>query len=319
VTITLTNCDNDLRTISDQSGFANATLDGVTLTSTPVLIDSDSETIVVDEHATLVLSDFEDISINLATATPDPAGEILATATATLTSTPNFFVTADDAVLNDDGDPILGGVTECDVSAGSHPYSTIDVTITTPGTYTFRVVDTDPAEDDLYFGIDSDLSPIGDNFLALYSDFDPTHLDANIVGCNDDGDDVGAASEDLWDLAKAERLARAQGDANIYTSTGFIIDDQFAWFTADLEPGEYSLVGTTYSDFDDIAWLERLDDANTDAASMVFEMWGPDGGLELGHNLAATGVEAGIALWSGLALAGTGVAITVARRRSQRA
>ena len=52
---------------------------------------------------------------------------------------------------------------------------------------------------------------------------------------------------------------------------------------------------------------------------MTYEMWGLEGGLELGHSLADTGVDPAFGLWTGLALAGTGVAITVARRRAQRA
>jgi hypothetical protein len=50
---------------------------------------------------------------------------------------------------------------------------------------------------------------------------------------------------------------------------------------------------------------------------MTYEIWGPEGGLVLG--LADTGVDPAFGLWTGLALAGTGVAITVARRRAQRA
>ncbi len=319
VTITLTNCDNDSREISDANDTGNATLDGVVLTSSSVTIDSDPATIVVDEYAALTITEFGDIDINLATLVDDPEGGLLATETTTLSSTPAFFETPVDAEVNDAGDALLGGVLECDVEVGAHPYNTIDFTITEAGTYTFRVVDTDPVEEDMYFGIESVLSPVGDNFLALYSDFDPADVSAAIVGCNDDADDEGAVAGDLWDEAELEEAARGQNDANIVTSTGYILDDQFAWFTTTLEPGEYTLVGTTYSTFDETTWLTRLSDAETDQASIVFEMWGPEGGLEIGHGLAATGVEPSLALWSGLALAGTGVAITVARRRAQRA
>ena len=319
VTITLTNCDNDSREISDVNNTGNATLDGVVLTSSSVTIDSDPATIVVDEYAALDMTDFGEINVNLATLVEDPEGGLLATETATLTSTPSFFETPVDAEVNGSGDPLLGGVLECDVEAGAHPYNTIDFTITEAGTYSFRVVDTDPVEEDMYFGIESIFSPVGDNFLALYSNFDPADVSDAIVGCNDDADDVGAVAGDLWAEAALEEAARGQNDKNIVTSTGYILDNQFAWFTTTLEPGEYTLVGTTYSTFDETTWVTRLSDAETDQASIVFEMWGPEGGLEIGHGLAATGVEPSFALWSGLALAGTGVAITVARRRAQRA
>jgi len=318
VTITLTNCDNDSREISDLNDTGNATLDGVVLTSSAVTINSDPATIVVDEYAALDMTEFGEININLASLVDDPEGEVLATETTTITSTPSFFETPIDAEVNDAGDPLLGGVLECDVEAGAHPYNTIDVTITEAGEYTFRVVDTDPVEEDMYFGIDSRFSPVGDNFLALYTSFDPADVSADIVGCNDDADDEGAVAGDLWAEAALDEAIRGQNDANIATSTGYILDDQFAWFTTTLEPGEYTLVGTTYSTFDETTWVERLSDAETDEASITYEMWGPEGGLEVGHGLAATGVEPALAVWSGLALAGTGVAITVARRRAQR-
>jgi hypothetical protein len=184
-------------------------------------------------------------------------------------------------------------------------------------TYTFRVVDTDPVEEDMYFGIDSDFSPVGDNFLALYTEFDSADINADIVGCNDDGDDEGAVAGDLWATAKAAGFSRDQGDSNIHTSTGYMLDDQFAWFTATLQPGQYTMVGTLYDEYSESEWLTHLDDAEVTEASMTYEMWGPEGGLVLG--LADTGVDPAFGLWTGLALAGTGVAITVARRRAQRA
>lgn len=320
VTITLTNCDDDSRTIADYLDTGNATLDGVVLTNTPVEITSNNFTVIVEEYASLEVSGGLDlININLATVTDDPAGELLATEPATITANPDFFTTPEDSVLNEDGDPMLGGNDECDVAPGDHPYTTIDVTITTAGIYNFRVVDTDPVEEDMYYGIDSDLSPIGDNYLALFDNFNPDNVNTGIVGCNDDGDDnVDTFAGEMWAIATAAADERGQNDDNVGTSTGYILDDQFAWFSAELEPGEYTLVATTYGEYDVASWLSNLEDAEVDEASMTFEMWGPEGGLELGHVLADTGVEPTFALWTGLALAGTGVAITVARRRTQR-
>lgn len=322
VTITLLNCDSGAFEISDEDATGNATLSGTTITATPAAITTSPATVVVDEFAQLVLFDRDvsapyDLRVNLATTTADPAGVLLATTDTTLTSTPSFFTTPDNAVLNESDDALFGGLVECDVEVGEHPYSTVDLTVTEAGTYTFRVVDTDPVEDDLYFGIDSDYSPVGDNFLALYTSFDPANINSGVVGCNDDGDDEGAAAGDLWAIAQTAADSRNQGDANIHTSTGYILDDQFSWFTATLQPGQYTLVGTLYSEFDETLWLERLALAEATEASLTYEMWGPAGGLVLG--LANTGVNPAFALWTGVALAGTGVAITVARRRAVRA
>ncbi|MFZ4505838.1 MAG: hypothetical protein ACOYNK_05760 [Microbacteriaceae bacterium] len=323
VTITFLNCDADAFEISDPDATGNATLGGSLITATPVAIATDPATVVVDEFAHLNLVDdtqglYQDININLATTTADPSGVLLETESITLTSTPSFFVTPANSTLNDGGDALIGGVNECDVEVGDHPYSTVDITISIPGTYTFRVVDTDPVEEDMYFGIDSDFSPVGDNFIALYSSFNPSSVNSGVVGCNDDGDDAGVGAE-LWALAKDAAESRNQNDANVHTSTGFILDDQFAWFTATLQPGEYTMVGTLYDEYSESEWLTNLDDAEVTEASLTYEMWGPAGGLKLGHSLADTGVNPAFALWSGLALAGTGVAITAARRRAQRA
>jgi hypothetical protein len=320
VTITLLNCNESVWDISDPDATGNARLGSAVINGTPITIVTDPATIIVDEFAALSFNGPEDFEanfyINLATVTADPAGELLATTSATLTSDPDFFTTPDDAEILDE-DALIGGIVECDVEVGSHPYATVDLTITEAGTYTFRVVDTDPVEEDMYFGIDNDFSPVGDNFLALYTEFDSADIDANVVGCNDDGDDEGAVAAGLWAIADTAADARSQIEQNIYTSTGYMLDDQFAWFTATLQPGQYTMVGTLYEEFSESEWLTYLDDAEVTEASMTYEIWGPEGGLVLG--LADTGVDPAFGLWTGLALAGTGVAITVARRRAQRA
>jgi hypothetical protein len=318
VTITLLNCDDSGFEISDTWATGNARLGSVIITATPIAIVTDPATIVVDEFSQLFLNDpgiiDEYFYVNLADDSEDPAGDLLATTSTTLTSTSDFFTTPEDAEIFD-GDALIGGIAYCDVEVGSRPYSTVDVTITEPGTYAFRVVDTDPVEEDLYFGIEE--SPVGDSFLAIYTTFDPEDIDSGVVGCNDDGDDEGAAAAEMWEIAHTAADSRGQGDENLLTSTGFILDDQFPWFAATLQPGQYTLVGTLYSAYTESEWLETLDSAGVTEASMTYEMWGPEGGLVLG--LADTGVDPAFGLWTGLALAGTGVAITVARRRAQRA
>ncbi|MEQ1736664.1 MAG: hypothetical protein ABL886_09725, partial [Rhodoglobus sp.] len=82
------------------------------------------------------------------------------------------------------------------------------------------------------------------------------------------------------------------------------------YFATALAPGQYTLVLMTWedlssSDFD--AGYAPYDDLDFAAGtkSTTFELWGPVGGITLGHlALAATGVETGYA--------GVGLLVTVA-------
>jgi hypothetical protein len=322
VTITLLNCDQAGWIVSDFDDTGNARLGSLILTAAPIAIATDPATLTVDEFAQIYLFDnssLDDanyINVNLATTAADPAGDLLATTSTTLTEASDFFTTPDNAEILD-GDALLGGIEFCAVEVGSRPYSTVDLTITQAGTYAFRVVDTDPVKEDMYYGIED--SPVGDNFLALYADFDPTDIDSGVIGCNDDGDDDGAPAEGRWDIARTAADLREQSEPYILTTTGYLLDWEFPWFAASLQPGQYTVVGTLYNSFTEAQWTTELDNAGITEGSITYEMWGLEGGLELGHSLADTGVDPSFGLWTGLALAGTGVAITVARRRAQRA
>lgn len=204
-----------------------------------------------------------------------------------------------------DDEHTLGGRAECDLSTevhGIHVYGTLDITVTTAGTYTFRGMFSTPAGG--YVPINA-FDPIEDPFLAVYSVFDPASPDAGVVGCNDDANDVND-----------------ENDAE-YLADGTIIDGHQPWFSAALAPGTYTLVLMTWEDLS----AENLadgyapysdEDFVSGPKSTTFELWGPEGGLALGHQLAATGTDLDItplaAGGAAIVLLGIG-ALVVARRR----
>ena len=205
----------------------------------------------------------------------------------------------------EDDEHVLGGIEDCDLSTemhGIHVYGTLDVTVTTAGTYTFRGMFSTPLGD--YVPLNP-FDPIGDPFLAVYSSFDPASPDAGVVGCNDDLNDIGA-----------------ENDAE-YLSDGTIIDGHQPWFSAALAPGNYTLVLMTWEDLsaEDLAdgyapYSEE--DFVVGPKSTTFELWGPEGGLALGHQLAATGVDVTPIAATGalVLLSGLGVFLVARRRRA---
>lgn len=207
---------------------------------------------------------------------------------------------------DEDDEHFLGGDEDCGLSTyvhGIHVYGTLEVTVTTAGTYTFRGMRSTPAGD--YVPINA-FDPIGDPMLAVYSSFDPANPDAGVVGCNDDLNDIGD-----------------ENDAE-YLSDGTIIEGHQPWFSAALAPGNYTLVLMTWEDLSDedladgFAPYSELNFA-IGAKTTTFELWGPEGGLALGHAapaLAATGVDATpIAAAGALVLLAGFAAIGAARRR----
>lgn len=190
----------------------------------------------------------------------------------TLLFTQDFELDADgDEVILDDnsggnGDHYFGGIEDCAVGSydtGAHVYSTLDVTVLVDGTYTFRGMYSDPLGSYVPF---EPYDPIEDPFLALYTTFDPDDVDSGVVGCNDDLNDIGA-----------------ENDAE-YLSDGTIIDGHQPFFSADLEAGEYTLVMMTYEEMS----LEQLSsgaDFPAGTKTDTFQLWGPLGGLALGHDL----------------------------------
>ncbi len=205
----------------------------------------------------------------------------------------------------EDDEHTLGGIPSCDLSTevhGIHVYGTLDITVTTAGTYTFRGMYSTPLGG--YVPINA-FDPIEDPFLAVYSTFNPASPDSGVVGCNDDANDVND-----------------ENDAE-YLSDGTIIDGHQPWFSANLAPGTYTLVLMTWEDLS----AENLadgyapyneEDFVSGPKSTTFELWGPEGGLALGHQLAATGTQIDItplaAGGAAILLLGVG-ALVVARRR----
>lgn len=332
LTITLENCGGYY--IRDFDDTDNATLTTVgLLDSNLVEIPGGSVNLTITGNADIdfneTLDDEEefdvDIDVWIAEPIDDPASTLFGTEEMTLAlgAPESMFreeMIGDPTGDDGNGDIYINGLEECQVEPGPHVYETLEFSVTEAGTYDFRAISVDPIDEDLNWGVLK--YPSSDPFLALYSDFDPADPESGIVGCNDDNDSTGVAEIDLaWDIDEFDSYEA------LVTEDGSILDNQFPWFRTDLEPGEYTLVYMPFSamgtaDFDLGQFHESSDNTSTwepIAQSVTYEMWGPEGGIEIGHGLAATGVEPALALWSGLALAGTGVAITVARRRETRA
>lgn len=321
--ITFVNCDGSDFTIVDALDSGNAVDHNENvLTLTPAPITNDPYVVTVFEFASLSVYSAdsgyeEDVRITVGNLTADPSGALLATEDATIPlNGPEFDI----AVETDEFNEVqLAGIAGCVIMPGAHVYGTIDITVTEAGLFTFRVIDTVPAEDDLYFNIPE--SPLGDNFLALYDEFNPADAEAGLLGCNDDGDDWAI---DEWDETKLIEDESGMGDSFVETSTGYLLDDQFPWFGAELELGTYTLVAATWGPMSSAEWTagENQDGNIWDAVdgTITYEMWGPEGALVVGTaepELAETGFSGSIAIWAGIGLVGTAAAFAVARRRNQ--
>jgi hypothetical protein len=211
-------------------------------------------------------------------------------------------------------------------------YGIAEFTVLEGGEFTFRVVDVSPLQSGELRTVDGDTNwwtylpnpwgdyvPIADPYLVLYSDFDPAAPNDNQIACNDDID---------YDIGDYDAEARDAQDR--------FISDVYSELIVNLEPGEYTLLLTTY---DEVGPLELpFDDAKLDAASepvapvsyqldglpeqsATIEFWGVEGGLELGHaaQLADTGANETPAWLAGgalLALVLGALSVMVARRRT---
>lgn len=225
-----------------------------------------------------------------------------------------------------DAEHFLGGSSTCGIEAdptAAHVYSAVPITITVAGDYTFRGLSSTPAGS--YLGAAYD--PLEDPFLALYSTWDPSAPDSGVVGCNDDLNDV-----------------LGQNDYEI-TAEGALIEGHQPRFGATLAPGQYTLVLMTWEALgtaDLAAGVSAGGDAfPIGARSTSFELWGPAGGLYLGHGAppssgnvddstttAALPVPARLpdtgpadivpAAIFGLLVAGAGTAVVIASRRRGR-
>lgn len=322
LTITFLNCANV--DIWDNNNTGNAFLPGGAviddsetqlISSNNFVVTVDGETQIEIDTTSIGIDTDWDIDVNMAYDVGNPNSTLLATETLIMPLGVSDMMVRESAIGG--SDVLLGENGQCDVEAGEHVYSALDFTVLAGGEFDFRAVNVSPMDEDMYWQVEE--YPNSDPFMVLYEGFNPDNPDAGVVGCNDNSDDSSGSAEiaAYWGPA----------DDSLLTGTGYITDDQWPWYRTTLEPGNYSLVMMTpetisTEDFD--AGQNGATSGNDDtwdpiAQSTTYEMWGPAGGLELGHTLADTGVNPTFALWSGLALAGTGAAITTARRREKRA
>ncbi len=244
--ITPTNCDGaQIRNAADIDTF-----DGVP--GATVIGEPGGE---VDLNAT----GMDEVQVDIFAVYPAtvPAGELLLTADAVIAADPLVFDVGD----GDEGEHQLGGDPLCDLIQlpgpdADHVYGTVEITISQAGAYTFRNTTTDPLGK-FEGGLEH---PMQDPFLVLYSAFDPANPDDGIVGCNDDLNDLF----DYGVLYDDGRVAENMDD-------GSLMEGHRPYFTADLEPGVYTLVLTTWH----AVTYEMWTSGDTSAATATFEMWGP--------------------------------------------
>ena len=318
LTITLLNCIGATVNDDDATGNlydATATqLDTFPVATSPYVFTSQGESdleVYDDPGFTYDL----DIDVEVATLAPTPTGVLNLTNRLTLPPSASSFTIGLDLIDFDadtfSDDAFLDGDVDCRLEPGYHPYQTMQITISEDGDYTFRVINVTPVDEDIQWG--EPYYPSQDFFLAVYTTFDPSNPNANVVGCNDD-----------------------RPDDNIYVENGgvfYISDDQTPEFVATLAPGTYTLVLTTYrttspSEFAAggfSPWSGVFGNTWTPQdMSGLFELWGPEGSIEVvvaaAPALADTGrddqnVGIGVALGVLALLLGSVALIATARTR----
>jgi len=247
------------------------------------------------------------VSFNIYLADPDITSlsplELARTEVVSIPATnPDYFIPASGS---------LGGNNDCGLEisgTAQHPYKAISLTITQAGNFTFRISGTSPNTDlnsnTLELSSAAIQPPIGDPFLAVYSDFNPADPDSGIVGCNDDGDnDPG------------------------YMTDGTVYSGVWSQFDATLNPGTYTIVLATYGTYDAATWATSSAGL---AQTASIQLWGPPGAITpitpttppVEPVLAETGSQnmgfAGIAIGVLLSLAGAIALATgqILRKRS---
>lgn len=242
----------------------------------------------------------------------DPQGVLLDTVDATMTADSPTLDLSNSAGYLANG--YLGADPQCTLdninfnnSGPIRRYVELPIVVTKGGHFTFRIVNQSPDYDGR-----NDKNPVSDPFLALYGTFNTSDLDAGLVGCNDDA--YFSALTTPW----------VNGDA-FPTNEVSNTNDRWSHFEADLEPGAYSAIFTTFIATDSINsgdWSYPQ--------TVTFEYWGPEcsiegaacaSAVEPSPSLAATGVDeatlstvASVALLTALA----GLTVLVARRRLAR-
>ncbi len=309
VTVTLTDCGDFY--LYDESDTTNASVDGTDLTSgTAVVLNSPSETLDITGEVDVNLAyqdgNFFTFHFYNPDTLPDPdSGVFLGAGSQVIGSSPAQFTVPGDPEAAVD----LGDGDGCGFVSGDHAYTAQKITVTKAGTYTFRVVSTDPQSSLLQPG--AAYTPTEDTFLMIAGEFDDTDPAASTFACDDDLQGETIDGTDHYDHA-------------YFTTDGDLYHNRQPYLVTDLQPGNYTLVFTFWGHISSANWddgTSNYGDWTPTDATFNFDVWGPEGGAQLvdEYALASTGVDPSFGLWTGLALAGTGVAITVARRRAQRA
>lgn len=331
LTVTFANCDGF--TIEDNDDTGNATMPDNTVinTSNTQIVSGNSFVVTVDGEADLEVDGSEDVDVYVAAPSDEPSSTLLATEEITIELSAPETMIREEAIgtVGDDGsgDIYLDGKEECEVEPGLHVYETLEFEVTKEGTYDFRAIAVSPIDEDLNWGVVK--YPSSDPFLAVYETFNPSLPESGVVGCNDDGDDTGVPSiDDAW-IIPADLEDSFEG---LVTESGDILDDQWPWFRATLDKGNYTLVYMPFStmgtaDFAAGRFGPTSDNSETwdpIAQSVTYEMWGPAGGIDVGGGpspdapeLAETGVGPAFAMWSALFMIGTGAVIMAVRRRRE--
>ena len=233
-------------------------------------------------------------------AVPDPSSGVLIDTTGLyISETPDVFYVGSGR----DGDHALGGNRGCEINAKSdHVFGTQSILVSVEGEYTFRVVETSTNQTNFYpevwnsfeyFGAGRDLHPIEDSFIAIYEGgFDKDNPDSRVIGCNDDSDEIwavlnandGGTDPDWVDYA-GDTGTWVYGTDNV-TINGDPVSGQMPQFTAHLEPGEYTILLTTWNEMPLDWWTNSTaPDSDWDwaggDASVTTEIWGPAEGVTL--------------------------------------
>lgn len=323
--VVLENCIN--AGILDGGNTGNAsTNDGTIDGDGLVVVDEVDEVVTFTGEAEIVLLDtpgdigtgFSGILAREVYDMGNPAGSLVIDSTTTIPEEASSFTigTVEDA--ENEIDIEVDGNPTCKLEAGDHVYIRQRLHVSKDGTFTFRVTGTDPLSTMFQMGT---YTPLDDPTLFLYEgEFDDEQPNSDVVGCNDDFNDLTIDGFD-WSVPNNQEV---YDSVYAVTEDNEAIEGHFPYFSANLTPGDYTMVVTTYSVLSADDWANGDDGSGTwepGDGDIDFEIWGPENGIAVVDHfeLASTGVNAEFGIWAGLALLGTGAVIAVTRPRETRA
>jgi hypothetical protein len=260
VTVTTTGCTGNTEVIAiDKRSSSGAEPGGVSINGTPQTVPSTvaiPATFVIYPNTEVEFQNVNDTFFIQVNETSDsisnPAGELGQT-TEVLIPAANPLSTNFPSPL-DPANPNNGCI--FDNNGAEHVYQTYEFDVSVSGNYTFRFVETNPLNGDIFWW-GSDSFDMQDPFLAVYSAFDPSNPSSNVIGCNNDRGNTGISSN------------------------GYFLDNEYPQFSSTLPAGRYTLVLTTFSDTPASAWTDG-------AQGGTFELWGPPA---VQPELAVTGMS----------------------------